>query len=157
MGAASKSTVPTHRPPITSTTKSQTVKFQARSRSFPLWLIRLCYLQHRFSAFTWLLVVTMLTVYGWTVYFQHRWNQAYKTLETLQQNERQLMSTNERLKDKLALQAQQPEMGLVPPLPEEAIVLQPADESSVAAKNSIELTSKLSAQNHKLTKIPLGY
>ena len=156
MGAASKSTVPTHRPPITSKTKSQTVKFQARSR-FPLWLIRLCYLQHRFSAFTWLLVVTMLTVYGWTVYFQHRWNQAYNTLETLQQNERQLMSTNERLKDKLALQAQQPEMGLVPPLPEEAIVLQPADESSVPTKNSIELTSKLSAQNHKLTNIPLGY
>lgn len=156
MGVASKSTVPTQRPPTTSTAKSQTVKFQARSQS-PLWLIRLCYLQHRFSAFTWLLVVTMLTVYGWTVYFQHRWNQAYNTLETLQQNERQLMSTNERLKDKLALQAQQPEMGFVPPLPEEAIVLQPAAQSSVPAKNSIELTSKLSAQNHKLTKVPLGY
>lgn len=157
MGFASKSTVPTRKPPITSKTKSQTVKFQARSQSSPLWLIRLCYLQHRFSAFTWLLVVTMLTVYGWTEHFQHRWNQAYNTLETLLQNERQLMSTNERLRNKLALQAQQPEMGLVPPLPEEAIVLQPATESSVSANNSIELTSKLSAQNHKLTKIPLGY
>lgn len=156
MPVASKSKVPTHKPPTTSKAKGQTVKFPQRSRSLPLWLIRLCYLQHRFSVFTWLLVATMLSVYGWSVYSQYRWNQAYHRLETLQLYERQLMSTNEKLKHNLALQAQQPEMGLVPPLPEEAIVLQPASDR-LPVNKSIQLTSKPPAQNHKLMKIPLGY
>jgi len=32
----------------------------------------------------------MLTVYGWTVYSQRMWNQAYSKLVILQRNERQL-------------------------------------------------------------------
>lgn len=157
MPVAPKSKVNTHKPPTTSKAKGQTVKFPQRSRSLPLWLIRLCYLQHRFSAFTWLLVATMLSVYGWSVYSQYRWNQAYRKLETLQLYERQLMSNNERLKQDLALQAQQPEMGLVPPLPEEAIVLQPASDRPVPANKSIQLTSESPDRNHRLIKIPLGY
>lgn len=157
MGVAPKSTFPTHKPPVTSKAKGQTVKFQARERSLPLWLIRLCYLQHRFSVLTWVLVAIMLTVYGRSVYRHYTWNQANNKLETLQLYERQLMSNNEILKDRLALQAQQPETGLVPPNAEETIVLQPAVGRSVPANKSIQMTSNLSVKNHKLTNIPLGY
>jgi hypothetical protein len=103
------------------------------------------------------LVTATLTIYGWSIYSQQRWSQAYSRLETLQLRERQLMSTNEMLKDKLALQAQQVDMGLVPPNPEEAIVLQPASNRPTRATKSILNSTKPSGQTNQLTSIPLGY
>jgi hypothetical protein len=67
------------------------------------------------------------------------------------------MSTNEMLKDKLALQAQQVDMGLVPPNPEEAIVLQPASNRPTRATKSILNPTKPSGQTNQLTSLPLGY
>ncbi len=156
MAVASKSPVTSHKP-ITAKAKGQTVQFPEKSRSSPFWLLRLCQLQQRFCAVTWLLMIAMLMVYGWTVYSQQKWNQAYSKLENLQSYERQLMRNNEVRKDKLALQAQQPDMGLVPPNPAEAIVLQPVTENSIRANKSIHLTTKPSAQNNQSASLPLGY
>lgn len=135
----------------------QTVPIQLRSRSAPLWLLQLCYFRHRSSAIMWLLVAAMLTVYGWTVYSQQRWNQAYQQLEQLQVHERQLVTTNEMLKNQMAKQAQEPDTGLVPPNPAAAIVLPAAPQRSVRAATSIMSKTKAVNQNQKTTSIPLGY
>jgi len=74
-------------------------------------LVAACALAARFSVVTFLLVTAMLTVYGWTVYSQRMWNQAYSKLVILQRNERQLTTTNEVLKNQMALQAEQSATG----------------------------------------------
>ena len=99
----------------------------------------------------------MLSVYGWTVYSQQKWSQAYSKLENLQLYERQLMRTNEVIKDNLAQQAGHPDMGLVPPNPATAIVLQPATGNPMRANKSIRLATATSAQNNQSTSLPLGY
>jgi hypothetical protein len=157
MAVASKSAGSTHKRKNISKSKGQTVALLRNSRSTPLWLLRLCHLQHRFSAIAWLLVATTLGVYSWTVYSQLKWSQAYGRLESLQLYERQLMSTNEAIKNKLALQAQQPDSGLVPPHPTAAIVLQPASGNPERTPNSMPLTSTPTAQSKQLTTIPLSY
>ncbi len=157
MAVTSKSAVSAPKPQVVSKARSQTVTMLDNSRLSPAWLLYLCQLQRQVSVVTWLLVTAMLVVYGWTMYSQQKWNQAYKHLETLQLHERQLMSTNEVLKNKLALQAQQPDIGLVPPDPAEAIVLQPAAQRPAQATKLVQLTTQPSVQNSRMTKIPTGY
>jgi len=82
------------------------------SQSAPFWLLRLCTLQSRFSGVTFLLVTAMLAVYGWTVYSQNIGIKHTKA-RILQRHERQLTTTNEVLKNQMALQAEQPATGLV--------------------------------------------
>lgn len=138
---------------------SGTVPFVPISRSAPSWLLRLCCLQHRSFTLMWLLVATMLAAYSWTVYSQQRWNQAYRKLETLQLHERQLVTTNEVLKNQMAQQAQQPDAGLIPPDPATAIVLQAAPKRPYRPGTSVLPIAKNSTQADKLTSTPtpLGY
>ena len=56
-------------------------------------------------------------MYGWTVYTPRAWSQEFKKLRTLQSHERQLVSTNEMLKNQLAKQAEKPNSGLIRPNP----------------------------------------
>lgn len=154
MPVASKSSVSSHKRHTSSS--SQTVQFSERLRAQPLWLIRLCYLQRRFCAVSWLLMIAMVTVYGLRGYSQQKWNQANTKLENLQLEERQLMRNNEVLKEILAIQAHNPQMGLVAPNPADAIVLQPVSKS-VQANKSIHQTSVPSAKNNSSTSIPLSY
>lgn len=127
------------------------------SRSAPFWLIRLCYLQRHSSVILFLLVAMMLTVYSLTVYFQQMWSQEYQQLESLQRHERQLTTTNEVLKNQMALQAQQPTMGLVPSNPATAIFLSPAPQRPLPAPESVLPANKPSGQTKQQTPIPLGY
>jgi hypothetical protein len=103
-----------------------------------------------------LLVATMLSVYSWTVYSQKMWSQAYRKLEILQRHERQLTTTSEVLKNKIALQAEQPVTNLVPPNPAVAIFLQPAPQRPNHAADSI-LPIKAAAKTKQPNHIPLGY
>lgn len=128
------------------------------SKPAPLWLLRLCHLQHHFAAITFLLVATMLGTYSWVVYSQKMWTQAYRRLETLQIHERQLTTTNETLKHQALRQAQQPNMGLVPLNPAEAVVLPSTPPRSVSATNTATSnSSQLSDQNELANTTPLGY
>ncbi len=124
-----------------------------KSRSVPVWLLRLCYLQKGTSKIALLLAAAMLAVYSWTAYSQQKWSQAYRKLETLQLHERQLMTSSEVLKNQMAQQAQQPSTGLVPANPAEAIVLQLAPQRPSHAAEPIPT----STQTDKATPIPLGY
>ena len=135
----------------------QTVPVLPSSQSAPFWLLRLCALQRRFSVVTFLLVTAMLTVYGWTVYSQHMWNQAYSKLVILQRNERQLTTTNEVLKNQMALQAEQSATGLVPPNPAQVIFLKPEPQRSNHPTDLVPHATKPAAQTEKQTLMPLGY
>jgi len=124
------------------------------SNPAPLWLLRLCSLQRRSLVVLFLLVAGMLASYGWTVYSQQKWTQAYRKLEILQRNERQLTITNEVLKNQLALQAEQADTHLLPSAPELTIFLQPAPQAASPNATSIAVNTEATA---KLTPLPVGY
>ncbi len=127
------------------------------SESAPLWLLRLCTWNRQSSIVTLLLVVATLTVYAWTVYSQQTWSQEYHRLVSLQRDERQLATTNEVLKNKMALQAEEQVTGLVPPNPATTIFLTPAQERPAAAADSVVANTEPSRRTHQLQKLPLGY
>lgn len=132
--------------------KTASIDLKARK---PIWLLRLYTLQRPSSAVMFLLVTVMLTVYSWTVYSQKMWSQSYSKLESLQRHERQLTTTNEVLKNKLAVQAQQPLTNLVPQNPTEAIFLPPAPQRrDRAADVAAGITPDKSNQPNPS---PLGY
>ncbi len=128
-----------------------------RSESAPLWLLRLCTWNRHSSVVTLLLVVATLTVYGWTVYSQQTWSQAYHKLVNLQRDERQLATTNEVLKNKMALQAEEQVTGLVPPNPATTIFLTPAQERPAASADSVVANTEPSRRTQQLQELPLGY
>ena len=148
----------------------QPVPILRKRLSAPIWLLSLCGWQRRFSVATFVLVVGMLAVYGWTAYSQQKWFQAYRKLETLKSQERQLTTTNEVLKNKIAEQAEKPIMGLVPPNPSEAIFLVPTSQRLNQAAVTVPATTKLAPQTEQSAPsaartilpaspapIPLGY
>lgn len=85
------------------------------------------------------------------------WSQSYRKLAILQRHERQLTATSEVLKNKMALQAEQPITNLIPRNPTEAIFLKPAQERSSPVAGSILATTKAAAKTNQLNQIPLGY
>ncbi len=119
----------------------------------PLWLLHLHTLYRYSSVMTFLLVTAMLVVYGWTVYSQQLWSQAYRKLQNLQRSERQLTTNNEVLKNQLAQEAQTSAAKLVSPSPATAIFLRPAPESSKEATPNTTFNSQSQQQN----PMPLGY
>ena len=107
---------------------SDVVQTLPRPQTNPSWLKLLLVLQRTSSAFTFLLVVGLLVVYGWTVYTQQRWGRAYNRMEALQKQERQMMAANEVIKNQMAKQAEVPDSGLVLPEPGNTIFLTPAPQ-----------------------------
>ena len=108
--------------------QSDVVQTLPRPQTTPSWLKLLLVLQRTSSAFTFVLVIGLLVVYGWTVYTQQRWGKAYSRMETLQKQERQLMAANEVIKNQMAKQAETPDSGLVLPEPGNTIFLAPAPQ-----------------------------
>ena len=94
-----------------------------RSRTLPLWFLRLSLWQRRASIATLLLIGGTLITYSSTVYLQQQWSQQFRKLENLQRQERGLTATNEGLKNQLASEAEQPSTDLVPPNPADVIIL----------------------------------
>lgn len=101
-----------------------------RPKAKPLWLKLLLRLQQGSSLVTLSLILGVLATYGWTVYLQQQWGEAYESLETLKKQERQLVSANELLKNEMAEQAEKPTTGLLLPDPSNAIFLTPAPQRS---------------------------
>ncbi|NJR65720.1 MAG: hypothetical protein HC772_10940 [Leptolyngbyaceae cyanobacterium CRU_2_3] len=90
---------PAPQPPAT-WTQSPVVRALPRPQPAPAWLKVLIKVQRLSSMPTLLLIIGLLAVYGWTVYTQQRWGQAYRHLEALQKQERQLTAASEVLKIK---------------------------------------------------------
>jgi hypothetical protein len=128
----------------------QVVTALPRTASPPLWLKWLIRVQRVSSVTTFLLVISILTVYGWTVYVQQRWGQEYSKFETLKKQERQLISGNEALKNQMAQQAESPNSGLMVPDPNNTIFLTPAPERP-------PVQSKPRSAHQTTPTKPLGY
>lgn len=132
--------------------KASTVPVMPSAETVPSWLLRLYTLHRSSSIMAFALVSVTLVVYGWTVYSQQLWSQAYRKMQNLQRHERQLMTTNEVLKNKMAQEAERPPAKLVSPSPDKMIFLNPAP----VEPNSVPTTAANSEiQQH--TPNPLGY
>ncbi|MBD2606116.1 hypothetical protein H6G81_16680 [Scytonema hofmannii FACHB-248] len=105
------------------------VPVMPNSESPPLWLLRLHTIHRNSSIAAFLLVAATLVVYGWTVYSQELWSQAYQKLQNLQRQDRQLTTTNEVLQNKMAVEGEKPSTGLVAPTPARAIFINPASHN----------------------------
>lgn len=102
------------------------VPVMPNSESAPLWLLRLHAIHRNSSIVAFLLVAATLVVYGWTVYSQELWSQAYQKLQNLRREERQLTTTSEVLQNKMATEGEKPSAGLVAPTPDKTIFVLPA-------------------------------
>ena len=121
----------------------------------PWWLLRL-YALYRYSCVgTFVLVIAVLVVYGWTVHSQKLWGQSYRKLQELQRDERQLMKTNEVLKNKMAQESEKANTGLSSPAANQTIFL-PA-EPWEQKQNSGENRKITQPQNQPKSPSSFGY
>lgn len=74
-------------------------------RSQPKWLQALFTVQQATTIAAWGLGVSVLGLYGWTVYSQQIWSQNYERLSRLQRSEEQMLSAIEGLKEQATIQA----------------------------------------------------
>jgi hypothetical protein len=125
------------------------------SDSAPVWLLRFYTLHRHSSILAFLLVVAMLVTYGWTVYSEQLWSQASRRLQNLQRQERQLTTTNEVIKNKMAVEAERPEAGLVSPTPRGTIFLPRAPHNTNQADPTA--TTSNTDDTQQQTNSPLGY
>lgn len=112
--------------PAPTLVNDQVVKSLPERPPLPFWVMVLVRLQQTSSVVMLLLVAGALSVYGWTVYVQQLWGQEYHRFESLRTQERQLISSNEALKNEMAQQAEAPGSGLMVPDPDDTIFLTPA-------------------------------
>jgi hypothetical protein len=129
------------------------VPVMPNSESAPLWLLRLHTIHRNSSIVAFLLVAVTLVVYGWTVYSQELWSQAYQKLQNLQRQDRQLTTTSEVLQNKMAVEGEKPSTGLVAPTPGGMIFINPASYSP----NSMPSTTTPNSQIQQQSASGLGY
>lgn len=129
------------------------VKVLPQTESIPTWLRAFIGLQKFSSVTTFLLVSSVLVVYGTTVYFQQLWSQEYRKLEKLQRQERQVTAAGEVLKYQLGNQAENTDTGLVSPNPENNLFLESSPSRPAPEGN----TPSQPMANPNLTPTPVGY
>ncbi len=122
-----------------------------RPRPLPFWLQMLLRVQRYSGVVTLLLILAVLTVYGWTVYSQQFWGREYSKLESLRRDERQLRATGAMLKNQIAEQAAQPGVNLVRQTPSNTIFLKPAPQRPAAVPPASP------APTAQKPHVPLGY
>lgn len=120
-------------------------------KTLPTSLQFLLRFQQATSIMTFGLVGVALMVYGLTVYTPRTWSHEYKKLRSLQNHERQLVATNEILKNQLAQQAEKPNSGLVRPNPNYNIFLPTSTDLKSVPKASEQPTNLILGQK------PLAY
>ncbi|MEB3311138.1 MAG: hypothetical protein VKJ02_12980 [Snowella sp.] len=108
--------------------------------------------QQATSVMTFGLVGVALAVYALSVYTPRTWSHEYKKLRSLQNNERQLVATNEILKNQLAQQAEKPNSGFVRPNPNYNIFLPSSPATVKRVANASEPPTDLI-----LNQKPLAY
>lgn len=105
--------------------RNQDVVEALPSSEAPRWLGILTASQRGSTLVTLLLGAGLLAIYGWSVYSQRTWSQAYRQLSDLQREERELVTASETRKHQIALQAENPKTGLVRQVPANIIFLPP--------------------------------
>ncbi len=132
---------------------SKVTPLPTKPKKLPLALQFLLLVQKSSTTLTCGLVALTLGAYSWTVYSPTLWTREFSKLKTLQQNERQLTSTNEFLKHKMAEKAEQSGSGLIKPNPHQSIFLAPADVSQTTLSQEVKQT----ANNPIISDNPIAY
>ena len=140
--------------PVINKNKNSRLPVMPSNELGPVWLLRLQILNRHSSVLAFLMVATMLVVYGWTVYSQQLWSQSSKRLQSLQRQERQLMATDAAFKEQMAKEAQKAPNGLVSPTPGNMIFLPP---SAPGSPNQESSTLGQNTQAEQQTSTPVGY
>ncbi|EAZ91183.1 hypothetical protein [Crocosphaera chwakensis] len=136
-----------------SESRSKVTRLPTKPKRLPLALQFLLLVQKSSTTFTCGLVAITLGVYAWTVYAPTLWSQEFSKLKTLQRNERQLTSTNESLKHKMAEQAEQPGSSLTAPNPHQSIFLAPTEVPVIEISEQPQKKHKIPV----ITETPVAY
>lgn len=126
-------------------------KLPVGESKLPTGLRSLLLLKRSVSVFLFLSLAATVTVYSRKEYVEGEWSKSYGELEALLRDERELIATNEALKNQLATEAEKPETGLVPITPKTTIFLDPAEEHLVKESQTTIIPRTLGE------KTPLGY
>jgi len=119
----------------------------------PLCLKILLFFQRSSTVVAISLIAITSIVYAKTNQTPQQWTEQYRKLIMLQSDERNLVATDESLKNKIAQDAEKKETGLVNPLPSSVLFLSPQNlEKTLPQKNSQNTTNK-----NDLTINPQGY
>jgi hypothetical protein len=118
----------------------------------PGWLQSLMQIQRVVWVGTVAFSTGALGAYGWAVYSQQQWSHSYSQLQQLQRQERQLISSNELMKNQIAQKVDPKALGLAPPKANNVIFLQPEQSS---AKPAAVATPPLETETPPSQ--PLGY
>ncbi len=138
------------------TIRHQSVPILPSARK-PHWLIRLSILQRSSTVVLFFLLATVLALYSGTIYSQRKWYQSYQKRENLQRQERQFTTAIEVLKNKMAQQAEQPETGLLPADPTQAIFLKSAPQRPTRSAETIVSATSVTTRKSPHTSAPIGY
>jgi hypothetical protein len=127
------------RPTAAATVKQSIARINASLRPLylgdnrlPSWLQRLLKVQQQVWLVTVILAVSTLVIYGWSVYSQQQWGMAYRDLDRLRRNERQLISGSEMMKNQIAEKLDASNLGLAPQVAKDVIFIQPAPAQPAA-------------------------
>ncbi|MBC6418511.1 MAG: hypothetical protein GDA44_06820 [Prochloron sp. SP5CPC1] len=126
-------------------------KLPAWKSKLPTGLRALLFLKRSVSVFLFLSIAATVIVYSRKEYVEGEWSKSYGELEALLRDERELIATNEALKNQLADLAEKPETGLVPITPKTTIFLDPAQERPLKESQTKTFRGTLGE------KTPLGY
>jgi hypothetical protein len=107
----------------------------------PFWLKALSFLERGSSVFSFFVIGAMLFVYGMSVYVPYEWTQEYRKLKQLQKDERQVIATNEIIKNQLAKQANLEGIGLVDPEPTMRPIILPVTPAKTLELNDNKTTN----------------
>jgi hypothetical protein len=139
-------------------TKSKLRPINLGDQSLPSWLARLLKVNQQVWIGTIVLSLCTLGIYGWSVYSQQKWGQAYRNLEQLRRNERQLISNSEMMKNQIAERVDAKDLGLAPQVANDVIFLQPAPvQPNSAQPNSAQPANGDAAGKPPASSPPLGY
>ncbi|MBE9030544.1 hypothetical protein IQ266_12465 [filamentous cyanobacterium LEGE 11480] len=120
--------------------------------NLPSWLRSLMQIQQGVWVGTVVLSTMALGVYGWSVYSQQQWGKTYSQLQRLQRNERQLISGNEMMKNKIAQQVDPKALGLAPQKSNNVIFIKPDQTQQPTTK-----PAEAAAADNTPANQPLGY
>lgn len=97
----------------------------SRSQSTPLWFVLLLTLRKVSTPLVLLLTLSVLPLYGWSVYTQKTWGQTYAQLEQLKRNERNLLLQHETRLHHINENAEKNPAGLTPKGPRNTLFMKP--------------------------------
>ncbi len=124
---------------------------------FPGWLQKLLQVQQGVWVSTIALSVMAMGTYGWSVYSQQQWGEAYHHLDQLRRNERQLISSSEMMKNQIAERVDATSLGLAPQVANDVIFLHPAPPNPAPNPQTSPADATITEAQPASHTTPLGY